>query len=314
MNQSFLITGVYRSGTTLTDKLLHAHPDLAVGSQPFPSLFIDLKKRFLSQKGIEKTYPIDPLFMEDQYHNDEFNQFLDTYPIDSKAREQIFKNLEAYDGVRTPGFITYCINQGVITNPHADRFATLYATLMSMLETYLGKPQALLAGSKEIICEEYIPWFLSHHKLIIHIIRDPRDIIASLSQGDGRAFMGSVRPALYTLRMWRKSAAFSFAFSGEPHYHLVRYEDLVTNPLPVLNQIADFLGVAPFSQDWFSEGIHDQEGNLWKANSSFEAYRLISPDSMGKYPSRLSPEMIQYIELVCFPEMKLLGYADFEPP
>ncbi|MFH2071358.1 MAG: sulfotransferase, partial [Actinomycetota bacterium] len=31
-----LITGAYRSGTTLLEKLLHNHPDLSVAMQPFP--------------------------------------------------------------------------------------------------------------------------------------------------------------------------------------------------------------------------------------------------------------------------------------
>jgi Sulfotransferase family len=48
---TLFVTGMQRSGTTLLEKLLHAHPELSVLSQPFPLLFVEVKRAFLESIG-----------------------------------------------------------------------------------------------------------------------------------------------------------------------------------------------------------------------------------------------------------------------
>ena len=36
---NILLNGCFRSGTTLLDKVLHAHPKIIMASQPFPALY-----------------------------------------------------------------------------------------------------------------------------------------------------------------------------------------------------------------------------------------------------------------------------------
>jgi len=308
MQSTFLITGVFRSGTTLVDKLLHHHPLLIAASQPFPILFFHVKNRFLELNHISKTYPIDPLFMESDYQLADFIRFIDDYRFTQTDLMSIFNDLNHYDGMLTPGFPEYCLDQGIVETMKTKRFSALHKTLLQLLETYFQKPEARVVGTKEIICEEFIPWYLSTGRKIIHIIRDPRDIAASLSGGDGRKYMGAVRPVLYTIRMWRKSIAFVLAYSDHPNYLFVRYEDLVREPLRWFNQIANFLEVDPFSEAFFSEGIYDQTGTLWRGNSSFGNYPFISTKSVGKYKEKLPLKVIGYIEMLCSPELTLMGY------
>ena len=59
-----------------------------------------------------------------------------------------------------------------------------------------------MIGSKEIFCEEYIPYFLSNGVKVILLIRDPRDIITSLNFGKGADFTGEIRPTLFNIRNW----------------------------------------------------------------------------------------------------------------
>ena len=314
MNNKFLITGLYRSGTTLLDKLLHTHPALVVASQPFPSLFIYTKKKFLDQKGINKRYPINSLFMEDEYNLSEFILFIQNHYYGQEDRDIIIHNLSHYEGINTPEFVEYCIKNNVLKNDQNNQFSTLYDSLVQLLPPYLQKPDPSMIGTKEIICEEFIPWFLSTGKKVVHILRDPRDIAASLSTDKNGKYMGASRPLLYTLRMWRKSVAFKLAFSDHPNYFYVRYEDLVSDPLPILNQLADFLRVSSFSMSLFDQGIYDQMGNRWKGNSSFGNYNFISTSSVGKYQLHLPPNIVQYIDLLCAPEMKFLGYDGYPSP
>jgi len=308
MQSTFLITGVYRSGTTLLDKVLHHHPSLVAASQPFPILYFHVKNQFLEQNQISKTYPIDPMYMENDYRLADFNRFIEDYQFTQTDLIEIFRKLTHYDGMATPGFPEYCLEQGVVEAMKTKHFSAIHQTLSELLSAYLQKPEAHAVGTKEIICEEYIPWFLFSGRKIIHIIRDPRDIAASLSGGDGRKYMGAVRPVLYTIRMWRKSVAFALAYSGHPNYFFVRYEDLVNEPLCWFTQITNFLKVDPFSEPFFSKEIYDQTGDLWQGNSSFDNYSVISNQSIGKYKEKLPIELNRYIDILCSPELMLFGY------
>ena len=52
-----LVTGCYRSGTTIVEKVLHSHPKINIASQPFPVLYIQAKEIFLDRMGIRYRYP-----------------------------------------------------------------------------------------------------------------------------------------------------------------------------------------------------------------------------------------------------------------
>jgi hypothetical protein len=58
-----LVTGCYRSGTTLLEKLLHAHPASCVASQPFPVLYAYVKNLFDVSRGLLRRYPLGHRFL-----------------------------------------------------------------------------------------------------------------------------------------------------------------------------------------------------------------------------------------------------------
>ncbi len=308
MKNSFFITGLYRSGTTLIDKILHAHPALLVGSQPFPLLYYALKQHFLDEKQIEKRYPIDPLFMEKSYQIGEFEKFLNRFSLSKPSLLKIFQAMVDYNGVLTEGFPEYCLKHENLEVLHNKAFIEVFDQLLIRLAQFLGECDYSMLGTKEIICEEYIPWLLSHDKKVIHIVRDPRDTLASLSTGNGRQFMGALRPTLYTVRMWRKSVAFAIEHSMHENYFMLRYEDFVQDPLDKLKQLTDFLSIEAFDPTQFTNGIRDQTGQLWKGNSSFDPYQFISTKSIGKYKTQLKADTIRYIETLCYPELRWMGY------
>jgi hypothetical protein len=82
---------------------------------------------------------------------------------------------------------------------------------------------------------------------------------------------------------------------------------MVTYPEQTLEGITKFLNTAPLAQERFRE-IVDQNNELWQGNSSFERYSSVSSKSMGTFKKHLSPDCIRYIESVCYPELKMLGY------
>jgi hypothetical protein len=87
-----------RSGTTLVEKLLCNHPEISILSQPFPLLFVAFKSMFLEKKGINSYYVLNDTINNSKYKLEEFNNFLETYPIPKKKVRAIFKLMESYSG------------------------------------------------------------------------------------------------------------------------------------------------------------------------------------------------------------------------
>jgi hypothetical protein len=53
------VTGMLRSGTTLTQVLLTNHPQAWVAYQPFHQLYVDAKQRYLDECGLAISPPLD---------------------------------------------------------------------------------------------------------------------------------------------------------------------------------------------------------------------------------------------------------------
>lgn len=314
MKTFLFISGTYRSGTTLVEKLLHQHPNIVMGSQPTPNIFFAIKDAFLKEADITKRYPIDHSFLEERYTNNDFVQYLEEVDLDQALVLKALTNSVAYKGMLTPGFPEYCLENLMKSKNIPSHFSDLYALFLAYLDNFLSPDTDVkIVGAKEILCEEYFSYLLSSGYKVLHIIRDPRDIISSLTRGRGREFMGAIRPALYSLRMWRKSVAYAIYLSSNPNFFFIKYEDLVIKPMETLKKITSWLEMDDFGKNAFTEGILDQFGKQWKGNSSFTNYGVISKDSINKYKVSLPKDVIKYIEAVCQPEIKYLGYETSFP-
>jgi hypothetical protein len=301
---SLFITGCYRSGTTLLDKLLHAHPRLSIASQPLPLLYTAFKEAFYRERGLRRRYPLEDLFLEDDYTAADFHEFLDRYVLSSIDLDRIFAAMADYVAEEwTPQLL------GMRAAFQAGTFMDIYHRLDDSLAAIFPKERLDYVGSKEVLCEEYIPYLLAHGVKVILIIRDPRDMIASVNFRERDSFVGANRPVLYSIRIWRKSMAFALAYEKHPGLHWLRYEDLVTDPVRCLNQIAAWLGIPTYAMDAFNNGVFDQKGHQWRSNSSFDPQQRITPAATGRYVQCLPGAVLAFIEACCRPEMLCAGYA-----
>ena len=187
-------------------------------------------------------------------------------------------------------------------------FIDIYNQLNSFIPEIFSKRGISYTGGKEILCEEYVPYLLSKGVRVIIIIRDPRDVIVSLNFRKKDNLTGKKRPILYSLRLWRKSVAFALECEDCSNFMWLKYEDLVENPIRILNKVAAFLSIDAFAPDILEGGIRDQYGGLWSSNSSFVSRLGISEDSIGRFKNVLPDYVISYIETCCLPEMKYLNY------
>ncbi len=303
MRANLFVTGCYRSGTTLLEKLLHHHEDICLASQPFPVLFFYLKGIFLQELGIERRYPLDHLFLEADYRQNQFDRFLAHHVLTAADMAHVFDRLADYtEGLWTKEILSH--RGAVAPGP----FIAVLRRLNDLLTQILSKETARYRGGKEILCEEYIPFLIANGVKVVLVIRDPRDMVTSLNFKEKYNLTGDNRPVLYSVRVWRKSVAYALAHGDNENFTWVTYEDLVSDPMSCLDRIAAFLGLGPFSEALFQDGLQDQYGNPWQGNSSFKEKRGISKDSKGRFKAVLPEAVIRFIEATCLPELKALGY------
>ncbi len=298
------VTGMQRSGTTLLEKLLSNHPRLSLLSQPFPLLFVETKRDFLRRfSAAEEPHPLGPLFLEVRYHLAEFGAYLGQWRTEPGALQVLFARMADYSG-------QYTRFDRAELDPLLDRLTPgdFMATVGQLYRGLSRKPEAAFFGGKETLCEEFLPYLLDRGGRCLMIVRDPRDVLASLDHGRGERYGGRRKPTLFNVRNWRKSIAFALHLESHPGFTWVRYEDLVARPLEVLQEIAGVLGLEPFAEDAFAQGIRDQEGLLWTGNSSHRPLDGITAQEVGTHCNLLPAAVVRYIEAACYPELSLLGY------
>ena len=304
---SFLfITGMPRSGTTLLDKLLSAHPQALILSQPLPLFYVELKRAFLASRGMtvfpdEKAFPMGDMIGHQYYQAGDFLRFLKEVPV-----EPVFFNRIVADMADYSGQYTKFVNSFHMPSDAAPTY--FFELVDGYLRKISGVPASSFFGCKETFCEEFIPLFLDQGALVVMMIRDPRDVVTSLNYGRGGVYGGRKKPHLFNIRCWRKSAAFVLEYKDHPRFNFLLYETLVKKPQDTMRDIAAFLNLDMLPPEVFTHELKDQNGNIWESNSSHEADARIFQSSVGKYRVHLQPREAAFIEACCYPEMRALGY------
>jgi Sulfotransferase domain len=296
----FFITGLYRSGTTLLQKILQNHPKFFSVDQPIPNLYSFLKTVFYDKKDIVEDNVLGTLFNNSKYELSEFTNFIDNYTINDFKK--ILEQAQEFSGVKSDKIFK------IFNELYPDTLVNVYSQICDSLSSEYKKSQADYKGTKEIIAEEYIPYFLNKDIKVLLIIRDIRDVINSTLMGRGSDFIGDVRPTMFNIRNWRKSVAYSIAFKKDPNFLTIKYEDLVLDTESTLSKISDFFNADGFDIDFLNNGLKDHSLEDWKGNSSFNEYSGISNKSIGNYKNNFDIEYINYIEKLCLPELLYLKY------
>jgi hypothetical protein len=290
-------TGMQRSGTTLIGRLLDAHPAISVMSQPFPLLFVETRREYLRVNGAEQlAYPLGPQFLE-PWSQASFDQFLGRHALDHSQLYAVFRAMEQYSGqcTRFSAQAWAAALRECPTTEFAAQLHHLYGALSP-------RSDATWVGGKETLCETFAPHLLGRGARVVVILRDPRDVIASLNHGEGRRWTGSPKPTLFNLRQWRKSVALACSYADEEGLLVLRYEAVIADPKTELARVAHFLGVEAFEPPVY-EAVMDGGSDRWVPNSSFGGR-----NAAGRHRDVLPKEVTAYIEACCLPELRKLGY------
>lgn len=218
----------------------------------------------------------------------------------------------------------------------ARKFALDPAELESLLAGAEGRVEAierfqaaaLRASGKRIWVDKTarnvhrLGYILEHfpRARVIHVVRDPRDVVASLKTHRKRKIVdGKIVPTGYCMPVnlcidrWELALAGAEPYLGHPGVRTVRYEDLVLDPERTVRELCRFVGVEydPGMLEYWRSTAPTRDVRHFPQN--IEATRPISPASIGRHRHVLTAEEIALVEERLGAAMQRFGYRP-QPP
>lgn len=234
---------------------------------------------------------------------------LDCHPVIDiwyQSRTESFLDMKR-DFLLSIGFDSYHPLSHYDPEPgYAYRQFKEWAAERSLAALFPDSTGASITGVKEVLVEEFYPLLLERSVLCLNIVRDPRDVITSMSFGDGWQHTGRSRPVLFDLRNWRKSVHFGSAMESNGSFRQIRFEDLLVDTNSVLGGLLEWMGVHPLEP---REIEAEMVSRGWSGNSSFGHKSGFDRGAIGGHVRNLPAEVTAYVEAVCWREMERMGYS-----
>jgi len=209
-NAPIFLVGCPRSGTTLLQSLLAAHPKIASfpESKFFQFLVPEYEPRRLAL-GIasRRIRPQLKKFFDEVGHPEMLEQFPKTAFIGQYARK--------------------------------------FIKILDFLTEEQGKSMWLEKSPQHVFYLEYIEKFVRGAK-VIHLLRSGADVVASLyevTQKYPKSWGGASWDIDLCLERWIRAVNLSLRYLDQPNHFIVRYEQLLEDPRVVLRQLCEFIGV-----------------------------------------------------------------------
>jgi hypothetical protein len=267
------IVGCPRSGTTLLQHILDAHPDVAIAPETH---FI--RNFYLKQK-----------LYGDLSQDTNYYQLID-------------------DIIALPVFLEMKLNAGNFREA-AKQIERSYAAIFSLiLQQFAYDKNARIIGEKTPNHLLYMPTLEKFfpNARFIHIIRDPRAVVNSWRNVPWSN--GSVIKDAAVWHRYMRTARLSPP--AKSSLFTLHYEQLILEPKTSLVSICNFLGL-PFDREmllYHSLPSSSQTLNTVREPWKSQAIQPISQKTLDLWQKSLSNSEIAEIEAVVWSEMKLLGY------
>ena len=258
--EKVFIVGVGRSGTSLLQSMLNAHSEMSF----IPETHF-LRKYVFKSSTVVDAKNIDSII--ETFNNDD--DFL-------RARipaEQIVK----------------------IGMEYVDIYDALLAV-------YLKRKGKEIIGDKDPRNIDFLSQLNAFYPegKVIHMIRDPRDVVLSRTKADwskGRPFYLHAYMYITQIKRGRRLGKEKYGID----YKEIFYEDLIGDPVKVLNELCEFLNVnfeekmLDFSNS--AKELVDKGEMQWKK----ETIGPLLVGNMNKWKRELTEEQIGLIQCVCKP-------------
>jgi hypothetical protein len=305
--QLLLITGVFRSGTTLLTKLLNGQQDCLLATDAFLYFFKCFRSRIHREQNGEFRQDQAPI--GDDFLPRDMNtvRALRRATLDLDLTEQ---DRDALKGIDETTARLHPDLAAPLRDIREDTFAAHLRAMLRLLErTYRPDRRPRLLGFKMSWLEPFIPALARSFPEMKFIIpcRDVRAVCASQNAKPEK------RSLLFYARQWRRSVACQHAYGSldaelRNRLRPLRYESLVRRPEPTLRELCSFLELDFNPEMLRVDRRPDETGGSWQANTSFEPRQGIFTSSLERWKTELRPEQAAFLEWLCEPELRLQGY------
>ncbi len=315
-SKPLFITGVARGGTSLIGRMIDAHPEASISIDAFLPLVIMARNRMVRACPDARISTFDTSrALQDGHFTAPRRSHLEALLRASMDVEVPKVELEALrlrlkDRAADEAKDLVPLVEGLEGNTLGDLYGAAAAAAHKV-----RKPDALVSGIKDVWLVDQFPALhraFSEARFII-ILRDPRAIIASIL-GYLETDPTQCAHALSVLRHWRKMLACAVRFSSEPTFAerllVIRYEDVVQEPLNAATEISAFLDLADAPQMADASAYNDvTRGGAWKGNSTFDGDQDgISTGPVARWRKTLDEGVVAAVEYCCAADMSFAGY------
>jgi hypothetical protein len=302
------ICGAARSGTTLLAGLLDSHPKLAVfpGETYFYRTVFDRKLRGFTFLAMEAT--LSPGLMRLLARS--------TWRVlTSVSHSEIFDCLLRWSESFPPEASVSRerkIEKVIAGSNESQCFWQCYLDLYDLLSVEpIGERKFWV--EKTPSTERFVHLIeaqFGNTVRYLHIIRDPRDVVASWFQRSRPVSADRMQCLLRVCHIWAFSVSLAVTNAQycDARYRVLRYEDLVRDTDNVITLISNFLGITMDS----TMRIPTRNSKPQPVNSAYAidaGAGSISNTQIGRHPEVLSVQEVCAIEKLLGPQMDACGYS-----
>ncbi len=274
IDRPIFVIGVGRSGTTLLQSMLNAHSQIA--------------------------FPPETHFVR---------EFLASPKMQGAVRQRKFRPIvERISQNESLGKLGVDLDSICTTLIDRDEF-TLEKFYKHILAEYGSRAEKPRIGDKDPKNLEHLHEIhaLFPDACVIHMIRDPRDVILSRTKAKWskhRRFLTHV--FTYEAQIQKARRDGSRLFGSE--YTELLYENLISDPASILRELCESIGVE-FEDGMLSyyetadQVIQGEEAD-WKEN----CFKPILSGNLGKWKSELPDDQVHHIESLCGTPFAEFGY------
>lgn len=215
---------------------------------------------------------------------------------------------ESYQRIKTRWNVEFDVEAAIA---HAEKagvsHATLYDAIMREVLRANGGGDAQWV-EKIAVMWSRIPEFLRMFPdgRVIHILRDPRNVVASYKKMTSEPGYTYLDVAFNTIHAIQSVRRYRQKFRGR--VMLVRAEDLTRDPRATLGRICSFLNVE-FSERMLQPDVYSRViGEDWRDNTSFDKKLTGFMPAISQWREHLTPAEIIFVEMICQPYLAACGY------
>lgn len=214
-----------------------------------------------------------------------------------------------------PYFLRLKIPVEELLHPYVEQekdfnMVAVYRELLERYRQGKGKP---LIGDKDPRYIDYLPIINKIYPgaRIIHIFRDPRDMVLSKTKADWSSHRPYWLNALISQMQMKQGRIMARRLFGS-HYYELAYEDLITQPEATLTPLLQWLGLdyepAMLELRQSAQELVDDSELQWKDRT----FQPLMSRNKEKWRDQLSPFQIRCIEIICREWFEELGYEPAE--